>query len=90
MVNEGGGGAGPGRDPGDPHLVDAVGGDQVAGGLEDPLPGALRRGLDSSGQDGSAYAAASATPASARTAAAALRPFSAMTLPAGWVAAPHM
>ena len=37
-----------------------------------------------------AYAAASATPTSASTAAAALRPFRAMTLPAGWVAAPHM
>ena len=32
----------------------------------------------------------SAAPSSARTASAALRPFRAITLPAGWVAAPHM
>ena len=44
VMHERGGGAGPHRHPGDPHLVDALRRDQVAGGLEDPLPGALRHG----------------------------------------------
>ncbi len=37
-----------------------------------------------------AHAPGSSAPVSASTAAAALRPLRAMTLPAGWVAAPHM
>ncbi len=36
------------------------------------------------------YATAAGSPRSARSAVAALRPFRAMTLPAGWVAAPHI
>ena len=39
---------------------------------------------------GPELAAATDAPWSASTAEAALRPLSAITLPAGWVAAPHM
>src|SRR5436190_23198773 len=84
VMNERRRGPRPSRDPGNSDLVDARGGDQVACRLEDPLGRALGPGCGVGRHGRPKYhAAASATPASARTAAAALRPLTAITLPAG-------
>ena len=46
VVDERGGSAGSLGDPRDSHLVDAVGRDQVAGGVKDALRSALRPRFD--------------------------------------------